>query len=159
MTIILENTNQIDFQTDLSKIIVPFRQKFINLNWLLTDLDFIVLDSDKLGDVDKLNHDDSSIKYSGQELNKIIDTRQIQFNWGVLTGFSGDIPEIPEDKLPFADQNDTLWTKPEEFQISSAEIEIICWDSSSTIIKFKDQNLADNFLSAYADSKVLKNAY
>lgn len=159
MTIVLENTNQVDFHTDLSKIIVPFRQEFNKLNWLLTDLDFIVLDADKFGDVSKLNHDDTSIKYSGQELGKIIDTRQIQFVWGVLTGFAGDIPEIPKDKLPFADLNQSFWTKPDEFQVDSAEIEIVCWDSSSTIIKFKDDNVADKFLKTFTDARVIKNAY
>lgn len=157
MTIILENTDQVEFHTDLSKLVKPFKDKFRSLNWLLTDLDFIILDAEEYGEVYKLDNEKPAIIYTGDELSNIIENRKIQFVWGVLTGIKGEIPEIPEDKLPFSDLNRDLWKEPERFQIPSAEIEIVCWDSSSTLIKFKDEKLGKKFLQKFTDGMELKN--
>ncbi len=136
MTVLLENTKQIDFFTDLSKVIVPFVDHFRKLNWFVTDLEYIVLD--KLGELDGLKYNDNAITISGEQLLKTIQSRQIQFVWGVFTGFSGGVPQLPDSRLPYADGNRELWTNPDKFQVTTAEIEIVCWDSSATIIKFKD---------------------
>lgn len=156
MMIILENTNQLEFQTDLSKLIIPFREKFRSLNWLLTDLDFIILDADKYGSVEKLNLEEKAINFNGIELCDLVEKRKIQFVFGVLTGFNTEIPHFAEESLPTADQNQEVWTEPKKFQIPSAEIEIICWDSSTTILKFKDNLLGQKFMQEFPDSKEYK---
>ncbi len=155
MTVLLENTKQIDFFTDLSKVIVPFVDHFRKLNWFVTDLEYIVLD--KLGELDGLKYNDNAITISGEQLLKTIQSRQIQFVWGVFTGFSGGVPQLPDSRLPYADGNRELWTNPDKFQVTTAEIEIVCWDSSATIIKFKDLQLLKDFIKLFPDSKELKN--
>ena len=152
MTIILEHAPQLDFFADMSKITEPFKQTFQKLNWLVTDLEFISHDP-----IPQLNNYRPSFEFTGQELSKIIQENRIQFIWGVFSGFEGPIPAIPANKLPYADQNKSLWTTPEEFQISAAEIEIVCWDSSLAILKFKSPTLASEFLKAFPEAKELKS--
>lgn len=156
MTIKIEETDQVEFHTDLSVIVNPFKEEFKNLNWLLTDLQFMILDSDKLGLVERLNHHDKSITINGEELFEIIRTRKIQFIWGVLSGFVDRIPNLVDNELPYADQNTELWTNPEAFQTESTQIEIVCWDSSLTIIKFRDNTIAQNFMREFKDSTRLE---
>jgi len=156
MTIILEDTNQVDYLTDLSKVITPFKDYFRKLNWLLTDLDYIILDSDKKGDIEKLNHEDRAITYTGEELLSVIETREIQFVWGVLSGFSGEIPKMLDDELPCIDIRN-FFTNSDNFQVPTAEIEILCFDSSSTMIKFKDIKIGQDFMIEFPDAKEIIN--
>lgn len=156
MMIILENTYQLEFQTELSKLITPFRDKFRSLNWLLTDLDYMILDAEEYGSVDKLNLGEKAIRLKGTELCDLVEKRKIQFVFGVLTGFNTEIPSVAEEDLPTADQNQEVWTEPKKFQIPSAEIEIICWDSSTTILKFKNNLLGQKFMQEFTDAKEYK---
>jgi hypothetical protein len=44
MILILENTKQVEFYTELHEIIKPFEEEFSKLNWLLTNQDYRILD-------------------------------------------------------------------------------------------------------------------
>ncbi|HWJ28914.1 MAG TPA: hypothetical protein VNS32_20385 [Flavisolibacter sp.] len=154
MTIILEETNQFTFHSDLSLVIRPFGDYFQRLNWLITDLWCFSLEPpDKKKGIGRLNHEDLSIVFSGKELYDLIMSEKIQFIWGVFSGFEGDIPVVKEDDLPYADGNRDIWVRPEDFQLPSAQIEIICWDSSATIVKFKDKAFGYRFLEVFPEAK------
>lgn len=156
MTLILENTDQIEYHTNLHEIVEPFSDEFTKLNWLLTDIEFQLLDSEQKGEIDLLSNDSESIIISGVELYNLILNRNIQFIWGVFCGFNGVIPHLKNTELPFADMNSDIWTKPEEFLIQECEIEIICFDGSATIFKSKNEMIEIKFKNYFSDAKILK---
>jgi len=160
MTQIIRQTNKLKYHTDLREIIKPFRTEFASYNWLLTNQEYILLDFDKKNVVDKLDHDVDRIIFSGPELLEIVDNREIQFVWGVFCGFKNNIPDLDSKELPVADCNPQIWTDPDKFFLAQSEIEIICFDSSSTIIRFRDPSLEDKFAKYFSEATVLtkKNA-
>tara|TARA_B110000114_G_scaffold130770_1_gene136968 strand:+ start:1031 stop:1324 length:294 start_codon:yes stop_codon:yes gene_type:complete len=94
MTLILENTKQVEFHTELYEIIKPFEEEFSKLNWLLTNQDYRILDYDQKGEIEKLNFEADKITFRGIELLEIIKNRRIDFTWCVFCGFKNDIPKI-----------------------------------------------------------------
>jgi hypothetical protein len=156
MTLILKNTKQVEFHTNLSEIVEPFKNEFASLNWLLTNQDYILLDYEEKGLVDKLDHEPDRIEFTGTELLEIVETRYIQFVWGVFCGFKGKIPNLRQEDLPYADCNSDIWTEPDKFLLTDSEIEILCFDSSYTLVKFRDKNLEEQFKDKFPDAQTLK---
>ncbi len=155
MTLILKNTKQVKFHTNLSEVVIPFKKEFASLNWLLTNQVYTLLDYPEKGLVRKLDHEAEKIEFTGPELLEIIENRSIQFIWGVFCGVKGNIPDIKNDKLPFADCNSEIWTNLDQFLLKESEIEIICFDSSYTIVKFRDKQLEVRFKEEFTDAQIL----
>lgn len=159
MTIQLAETNQLRWQTDLSMLLQPLQQQIVSLNWLVADLEYFFLDERLPQSIEGLvadEHDSYDI-ISGKELYNSIDNRDIQVVWGVFCGVVGDVPNLQEDKIPYADGNKQLWAEPEAFQLQASEIEIVCVDSSLTLIKFRDEELGNQFLETFTDGQIIKN--
>jgi hypothetical protein len=57
--------------------------------------------------------------------------------------------DVDEEHLPYAESNDIIW-KNENIQHPNAQIEIVCFDSGYTIVKFRDEHLSNKF-KAYFD--------
>jgi hypothetical protein len=57
MTLILDDTKQLEFHTDMSEIIKPFKEELKSLNWILTNQEYTLLDYKEKGVVDKLDHE------------------------------------------------------------------------------------------------------
>ncbi len=75
--------------------------------------------------------------------------------WGVFCGIKGNFPILKKDELPYADCNKGIWTKPDQFFLQQSEIEIICFDGSYTILKFRDKQLEDRFKEKFTDAQIL----
>ena len=146
-----------EFHTNLYEVIEPFEKEFSDLNWLLTNQDYLILDYDKKGEIKKLNLEADSITFSGKELLEIIKTRSINFTWCVFCGFKNNIPKLKKIELPFADLNADIWNKPNEFLNNQSEIEIISFDGTATIFKAKRKDIENKFSEKFTDAKVLKN--
>jgi len=155
MALILKNTEQVEFYTNLNEVIGPFKKEVALLNWLLTNQEYTLLDYPRKGLVDKLDHSSDRIKFIGPELLKIVENRHIQFIWGVFCGINGAIPNLEKDELPYADCNKEIWSKPDQFFLKQSEIEIICFDSSYTIVKFRDKQLEERFREKFSDAQIL----
>jgi len=155
MTLILDNTKQLEFHTDMSEVIKPFREELKSLNWILSNQDYMILDHKAKGIVNKLNHESAFIHFNGLELLNILENREIQFIWGVFCGTKRKIENIAPEKIPYADMNEEIWTQPEKFLFPNSEIEIICFDSSYTIVKFKDPELEKLWKLKFTDAKEL----
>lgn len=153
MTLILGDSEQIDFHTDLNKLIKPFKKEFLSLNWLLTDQEYVILDSNQKEIKAHLDYESEKIEFEGHELLELIENRNIQFIWGVFCGIKGKIPAISIDELPYADGNSEIWTEPDKFLLEESEFEIICIDSSYSIVKFRDKRLEERFKKEFKDSK------
>ncbi len=155
MTRIIRESNKLQYHTDLKEIIKPFKTEFASYNWLLTNQDYILLDYNKKGVVDKLDFNVDRISFQGLELLEIIENREIQFVWGVFCGFKNSIPSLDNSELPYADCNPEIWNKPESFFLPQSEIEIICFDGTSTIVRFRDKKIEDKFAFHFEEAIVL----
>ena len=156
MTLILSDTKQLKFHTDMGEIIEPFKEELKSLNWILTNQEYTLLDYKDKGFVDKLDHKSEIIHFEGQELLEVLENREIQFIWGVFCGTKKRIEKLDQDQIPYADMNSEIWTQPDKFLLPESEIEIICFDSSYTIIKFKDQELEKRWRIKFTNAKKLK---
>ena len=156
MTLILENTKQVEFHTELYEIIEPFEKEFSELNWLLTNQDYRILDYGQKGGIEKLNFESDKITFNGIELLEIIKNRRIDFTWCVFCGFKNDIPKLKKLELPYADLNSDIWNKPNEFLNKQSEIEIISFDGTATIFKTKNIEIENKFREKFTDAIELK---
>ena len=155
MAYIIEDTDNLDYHTDLKTLLKPLRPFVPKYKWLLTNQEYIVLDYKKKGNIYKLNFTDAKIEFSGEEFMSIFLERDIQFIWGVFSAFKNEIPNLSTSNLPFADGNSDIWEKPDEFLTTESEIEIICFDSSATIVKFKDKEIERLFLDHFPEAELL----
>lgn len=133
------------FLTDLRLVFEAFGGRQREFNWLITDLE--------------LNHyppglpygsDDRSLDarwLSGAELSQIVEENDIQFIWGVLSGFrvgvAIDVATL--STYPYADGNRALWEPTVSIQHPLAEVEIVCWDSTATLLLSRDDDLTERF--------------
>ncbi len=157
MTLILEDTEQLEFQLDLIEIIEPIENLVKSLFWVVSDLEYMVLsESDSLL-IPEFRSDEQYIKLKGTRLVEILKENRNQFVWGVFCGSFHDPDELCTVRIPVADGNERIWTKPDEFFFSDTEIEIICFDSSATIIRFRSQEIEKLWLDRFPDTKQLVN--
>lgn len=87
---------------------------------------------------------------SGHELTSIVNQEDFQWIWAVLSGFRREIPldEILKHPLPHADGYEGFWKNPLSIQHPLAEVEIVPWDSSLTLIYSKRKDIV-NFFRKY----------
>jgi len=156
MTQILRKTNKLKFHTDLKELIKPFKVEFPTFKWMLTNQDYIVLDYETKGLVNQLDFGIDRIIFEGDELLEIIESREVQFIWGVFCAFENNVPKLDKDQLPFADCNSKIWSEPEKFFLQESKIEIICFDGTSTLIRFRDKDLENKFVSYFNEAITLE---
>lgn len=86
-------------------------------------------------------------------------TRDVQFIWGVFSAFPrGTRFDVPAP--PAADGNSNLWYPPEvQPQLEGASFEIVCWDSSATVLVGGSPKQAERFLVAYPEAKPLSSTW
>ncbi len=77
-----------------------------------------------------------------------------QFRWSVLSAlppeYEVDPTAIPRESVPYADGNPDFWHGSPRPQFSEALFEIVCWDSSATLLIGTDNHLIlDAFRAAY----------
>jgi hypothetical protein len=94
---------------------------------------------------------------SGQEFSEIVEENDIQFIWAVLSGFSpnANIDVNVLQVVPFADGNPALWEKNVAVQHPEALVEIVCWDSTYTMLLSKDNDLSQRFRQFFPKAKDL----
>lgn len=82
--------------------------------------------------------------FSPENFEKIIET-EIQIIWGVISAVrKNETPNFDKQNSPFVEGNDEVWEN-DKFQVENSVLEITVWDSSYTIIKFKDSELSRKF--------------
>ena len=85
---------------------------------------------------------------TGEELFEFVQRENPQWIWGVLSAIPKRYPssEILKYALPTSDGNESLWHNPITMQNPLAEIEIVAWDSSLTIVKSIYNDIIDNII-------------
>ncbi len=161
MTIQLKDTAQFRWQTDFERLLAPLRQQIEPLNWLITDLRYHFIDDQLPQRISAWDIGWETEKQfavvAGKALWESVADRDIQVVWGVFCGVLGEMPGVPNDELPYADGNRQMWNEPEAFCLAASEIEIMCWDSSLTWIKFRDESLGYQFLQLFTEGQILRN--
>ena len=111
-----------------------------NYNWLIT--------GHECYPQNKMYAEMLSKKYcwiTGDEFTEMLENEDFQWIWGVFSAFPKNI--IKEDvltyELPKADGYKELWQNPISIQHPFAEIEIIAWDSSMTVVISKNDDIVD----------------
>lgn len=96
---------------------------------------------------------------SGQELTDIVHTEDFQWIWAVLSGFDKTIPltEILKYDLPYADGYEGFWKLPLTMQHPLAQIEIVPWDSTLTLIFSRSKDVIDDFRRFFPQSENLED--
>ncbi len=139
------------YYTDLRLVFEAIGDRQRKFNWFVTDLDYVRLGhtSDGPGPFDGPEGfvDRGPHWLEGGELTRIVQEHKLQFVWAVLSGFR---PGITFDRVllevePFADGNRGFWVARPEIQNPLAEIEIICWDSTLTLLLCRDRSLSECF--------------
>ncbi|MEC0090644.1 hypothetical protein [Paenibacillus macquariensis] len=57
---------------------------------------------------------------------------------------------------PFANGNPNFWIPEPQIQHPLSEIEIVCWDSTSTLCLSKDKEMGNRFKNCFTDARDLK---
>ncbi|SDP96245.1 hypothetical protein SAMN05428975_4191 [Mucilaginibacter sp. OK268] len=152
MNWIIRRSDKLSAHTYLDELLIPILEDLSGFNWLLTDLDF---NSSEINEHLPINFDHECFLLSENEFHVLLNAN-IQIWWGVILGFPRSITvTLDEDNLPFAEGNGLIW-KNENIQHPDAQIEIICFDSGYTIIKFKDSYLSDKFKSHFTEAIALE---
>jgi hypothetical protein len=94
---------------------------------------------------------------SGKRLTEIIGGFNLQFIWGVLSGFEPHVDIDPNslEAHPFADGNPEFWRTGVGIQHPRASVEIICWDSSCILLLSKDADLSRRFRQFFPEARDL----
>ncbi|GAA4316791.1 hypothetical protein GCM10023184_00150 [Flaviaesturariibacter amylovorans] len=81
----------------------------------------------------------------------------MQTLWAFIAAVPKEVSlEIDEDSLPWADGNPYIW-KLGHFELDQSEVEIICWDGSYTIVKFRTAVLPDRFKEYFPEALPLSD--
>lgn len=151
MNWILRKTDKLEFHTNLTELLHPIFEDLKNFNWVLSDLDFIA-------------HEEIPIEFGEdyyildeKEFEKLAKAR-VQIIWGVISAIpKSEAMELDKNNLPYVEGNDDIW-KDGNLQLPNSLIEIIAFDSSYTIIKFKNLNLSEKF-KRYFDEAIELEKY
>jgi hypothetical protein len=147
MNWIVRYSNKMEFHTHLNTLLMPIENDIKNWNWLISDLDYF---PDTITDL-PVDFEHDYFILPADEFQKSVDADP-QIIWGVLLGIPNNFPiEVDEGHLPYAEFNDIIW-KNGNIQHPNAQIEIVCFDSGYTIIKFRDEHLSNKFKAYFTEA-------
>jgi hypothetical protein len=148
MNLILEKTDQVPYFTNMRVVFDALRVDCEDFDWYVSDLETNIT-VPELGEGGRW--------FSGRELKRLITEKSIQFIWGVFCAVeSGKRLEI--DTEPYANGNPDFW-KPDgsAVQLNGALFEIVCWDSSATLLIGIPETAGEAFCKAYPDAKRIED--
>lgn len=151
MNLILKNSHQIRFYTDMKAIFRALKGEAEKLNWLISDFECNYWPDERLAN--------KVLFISGPELSKLLDKYDdLQFIWGVFSGFPKEvnIDLSDESNLPYADGNPDIDNKDRIPQHKDAIVEIVAWDAAETLFTSNEQRLIVLFKNIFTDAKEAK---
>ena len=116
-------------------------------NWVMSDLDVINYSKEKL----PIDFRESYSILTAENFRTIIES-DIQIIWGVISAVKkSETPKFNIEKFPYAEGNENVW-KNNYFQIENSVFEITAWDSSYTIVKFRNEDLSKKFKNHFDEA-------
>ena len=124
-------------------------------NWLITDYENV---PELLEPYSGNQGREAFFWVPGERLDEIVHQQSFPWYWGVLSGFKREIPlqEVLSHGLPYADGYDGFWKNPVSIQHPLAELEIVAWDSTLTLLISRDEAIVQAFRNAYPLSEDLE---
>jgi len=121
MNLILENTDQVQFFTNMREI-------FFAAEILVSDFDWYISDVETNLTPDEFSPEDRWM--SGEELAALIQARDIQFIYAVFSALPKDFRPVCL-AAPSVSDNRNYWSGADIApHLEGALFEIVCWDSS-----------------------------
>lgn len=118
-------------------------------DWYLSDVETNYYGTD-------FSNDDRWI--TGTELEEFLNAHTVQFIWAVFSAFPIGYRRVITD-APYVDDNPLYWKGVEVSpQLSDAHFEIVCWDSSATILIGLPDDAEKRFTTAYPETHSLAAA-
>jgi len=142
---LLEGRCEMPYYTDLRLVFRAIVDRQHEFNWLVTDLDYGWLGVHEDGEQPPFIGRGPHWR-TGAELSRLVAEHDMQFVWAVLSGFPLSVP-LDLDRLavvPYADGNAGFWVDEPSIQHPLAEIEIVCWDSTSTLLLCRDRPIGES---------------
>ncbi|MCU0865558.1 MAG: hypothetical protein MUC36_17370 [Planctomycetes bacterium] len=140
--------------TDLKTVFEVFGGRELEYDWLLTELECNFLPPEL--------QDGGAWFFSGSDLSDLVRRQDppIQFIWAVLTGFdrgtSVDLAHL--DMVPGADGNPDFWRGAPRIQYPNARVELVCFDSSLTLLITEDADLTSRFRAGFPEAVDLESS-
>ena len=151
MNWIIRSTKKIDFHTNLNKLLNSSWIEISEFNWVMSDLDVINFSGQKL----PIDLTENYSLVNPENFKNIVETK-IQIIWGVISAVKKtEKPIFDKKNFPFVEGNDEVWDN-DKFQVQNSSFEITAWDSSYTIIKFKDAELSRRFKNYFDEAVELE---
>lgn len=128
--------------TFLKNIFLFIRNAQIEYNWLITAYECY---PENKSYAEMLSKEYCWI--SGKQLTEMVNEENFQWIWGVLSAFPPNISleEVLKYQLPEADGYSGFWKNPISIQHPLAEIELVAWDGSLTILISKKDTIIEEF--------------
>jgi hypothetical protein len=149
MNLILEDCPQVPYYTNMRWVLDALGLNANEFDWFVSDIEHTAGDA--------FRTEDHWI--SGADLERALRYNDIQFIWAVFSAVSKGSSRPPIHASPYADGNASFWTNPPvRPQLSGASFEIVCWDSSATILIELPEAAARRFCQRFPGAKALDNA-
>jgi hypothetical protein len=150
MNLILEKTDQVKYFTNMKHVFSALGGICSEYDWYISDIEINRYIEGQFDESDKW--------MTGEQLNTLLLVYEIQFIWAVFSAFKkGKRVDITE--IPYVYDNPNYWNGSEPSpQLDGAEFEIVCWDSSATILVGISEVRSSKFCSIYTDTVDLSSA-
>ncbi|MHC4821704.1 MAG: hypothetical protein ACYTDX_08315 [Planctomycetota bacterium] len=152
---ILGESERVSLHTDLAAIVEALGDRITEFDWLTTDLETNIPEGDWPGE---LEFGDEVPVITGKSLLALSRREDwIQFTWGILSGLPRGMRIDARDlgHPPFANGNTTFWKGDPVLQFPGALVEIVCWDSTYTLLITGDDDLTQRFRAYLPEARDL----
>lgn len=147
MNWVIQGSKKLTCHTLLNEILIPILNEVKDYNWIFSDVEYNESKSKNL----PINMDDEYFFLTPKQFEIILNA-DVQIWWGVILGVPNHFKiTIDKDNIPFAEGSKIIW-KDGNIQYPDAEIEIICFDSGYTIVKFKNDLLSKQFKAYFPEA-------
>ncbi|MCP2054847.1 UNVERIFIED_ORG: hypothetical protein J3D59_004707 [Pseudomonas fluorescens] len=149
MNLILEKTNQVRWFTNMLEVFDAANIAPQNYDWFVSDIET---------NWTPAGFSPINQWFSGDALASFIREHEVQFIWAVFSAVPKGFRSSPSF-APYVEGNPRYWdgTEPTP-QLDGALFEIVCWDSSCTILINLPAQAAHSFMARYPDTLPLATA-
>ena len=150
MNVLLESSDAVPYFTDVGGTLHALGTRASEFDWYVSDIETNVF-------LDGLPQVDGWI--AGPELDSLLSHSGLQFIWGVFSAFPRGV-RLEVTQPPSADGNSRYWQDADSLkpQLGGALFELVCWDSSATILIGITADQAHSYKAAHPQSKPLRDA-
>jgi hypothetical protein len=146
MNLILEKTDRVAYFTDMKSVFAALEISAADYDWYLSDIDTNRTPAGLLREDHRL---------AGEALQHLLENHDIQFNWAVFSAVPKGVSVVVPSTLRISAEAD-FWSGNEvRPQLPGALFEIVCWDSSATILVELPAEAEAAFVRNYPETRQL----